>query len=238
MMPLARLPHVEAVQWRDRLALPLPVPRSAGQDAPPLGAWLLKVMSLDGDTPASSTDGRRDGLVRRAAAGDPDAFESLMRGVGNRLLVTARKILRDGDAAEDAVQQTVIMAWRLLPRLRDPARLDGWLYKLLVSACYQEARRARRHTRRVEIRAAEPAADDDAERWLAHEALEQAFRTLTPAHRAVVVLHHYAGLPLTDVAAVVGISPGTARSRLHYALRALRAALEAADRPVVVDLDR
>jgi RNA polymerase sigma-70 factor (ECF subfamily) len=61
---------------------------------------------------------------------------------------------------------------------------------------------------------------------------------LTPAHRAVVVLHYYVGLPLTEVASIAGISPGTARSRLHYALRALRAVIEATDRPVVVDLDR
>jgi RNA polymerase sigma-70 factor (ECF subfamily) len=195
-------------------------------------------VSLDGALPAPTHDATRAGLVRRAAAGDPDAFEAVIRGVGNRLLVTARKILRDADAAEDAVQSAVILAWRLLPRLRDVEKFDGWMYKLLVSACYQEARRARRHNRRVEVRATEPAADDDAERWLLHEALEQAFLALTPAHRAVVVLHHYAGLPLSEVAAIVGVSPGTARSRLHYALRALRAALEAGERPVVVEIDR
>jgi RNA polymerase sigma-70 factor (ECF subfamily) len=160
-----------------------------------------------------------------------------MRGIGNRLLVTARQILRDADAAEDAVQSAVILAWRLLPRLRDAEKFDGWMYKILVSACYQEARRVRRHARLVTAQAAEPA-DDDAERWLVHESLEQAFRTLTSAHRAVVVLHHYAGLPLSEVAVILGISHGTARSRLHYALRALRAALDAADRPLVVDVDR
>ena len=54
----------------------------------------------------------------------------------------ARKILRDPDAAEDAVQQAVIQAWRELPRLREPERFEAWLTKLLVSACYQEARRS------------------------------------------------------------------------------------------------
>jgi len=205
---------------------------------PAPGSWLLRVISIDGDLPPASADAGREALIRRAAAGDPGSFEALMRGVGNRLLVIARKILRDGDAAEDAVQQAVIQAWRLLPRLRDPARFDGWMYKLVVSACYQEARRARRHARRVEVRETEPAADDDAERWMVNEVLEQAFRTLTPAHRAVVVLHYYAGLPLSEVALIVGVSHGTARSRLHYALRALRSALEAADRPLVMDLDR
>ena len=60
----------------------------------------------------------------------------------------------------------------------------------------------------------------------------------SPAHRAVVVLHHYADLPLTEVARIVGVGPATARTRLHYALRALRAALEAQDRPVIEELSR
>jgi RNA polymerase sigma factor (sigma-70 family) len=199
---------------------------------------LGRLISADRDLPAARTGATSEGLVRRAAAGDPEAFEALMRGVGNRLLATARKILRDPDAAEDAVQQTVILAWRYLPRLRDPSRFDGWMYKLLVSACYQEARRARRHSSRVVASTTEPATNDDLETWLTREALEQAFRALTPAHRAVVVLHHYGGLPLSEVAKVVGVSHGTARSRLHYAHQALRAVLEATDRPLVVDTDR
>src|SRR3954451_2096579 len=82
----------------------------------------------------------------------------------------------------------------------------------------------------------EPTEPDDAESLADRLLIEQAFLTLSPAHRAVVVLHHYADLPLAEVAAIAGISPGTARSRLHYALRALRAALEAADRPTIEDL--
>ena len=78
--------------------------------------------------------------------------------------------------------------------------------------------------------------DDDAEARADRERIEHAFLVLSPAHRAVVVLHHYAGLPLAEVAAITGVAPGTARSRLHYALRALRAALEAADRPQVEDI--
>ena len=214
-----------SLAWREVV---LPVPR-----------WLGYVVTIDGalPQPASATE-HRLALVRRASAGDQDAFEGLVRSLGDRLLATARKILRDPDAAEDAVQQAVISAWRMLPRLRDPARFDGWLYKILVSACYQEARRARRFSGRVQHIAAEPAAEDDAEQWLEREAIEQAFRTLSPAHRAVVVLHHFADLPLTEVACIVGVSPGTARSRLHYALRMLRAALEAADRPVISELQR
>jgi hypothetical protein len=165
---LMHYPWPALVRWRFPRPDPVRVVRSTST-----GDWLLRVISADGDLPAAaSTDATRERLVRRAAEGDPEAFEALMRGVGNRMLATARKILRDPDAAEDAMQQTVILAWRQLPRLRDPGRFDGWLYKLLVSACYQEARRARRHSSRMVANAMEPAVDDDMERWLTREALE------------------------------------------------------------------
>ena len=174
---------------------------------------------------ASRTD-----LVLRARSGDPEAFETLIRAAGDHLLAVARKILRDPDAAEDALQQAVIRAWRRLPQLRDPDKFDAWLYRILVMACYAEANRSRRF--RSQVRAVSPVeVERDIAATLAdHEALSQAFLELTPAHRAVVVLHHVAGLPLVEVARIVGVSHGTARSRLHYALRTMRSALEALDR--------
>lgn len=219
-----------------RSAAPQVPARSLGRLPAP--AWLLRIIATDGQLPTAPTSGRHVPLVRRAVDGDPQAFEELIRDAGPRLLATARKILRDPDAAEDALQQAVILAWRKLPRLREPERFDAWLYKILVSCCYAEGRRARRFAAKVQAVSLEPegASADDLDRWLDRESIEQAFRSLTPAHRAVVVLHHYAGLPLVEVAAIVGISPGTARSRLHYALRALRAALQASDRPVVMEV--
>lgn len=199
---------------------------------------LARIAARGGGGFPSAAAGDRTSLVRRAVSGDEDAFEALVRPLGDRLLGAARKILRDGDAAEDAVQRTVIRAWERLPRLRDPESFEGWLYKILVSMCYAEARDARRVAARVKIVTAERRADGDIDQWDDRQLLEQAFRSLTPPHRAVVVLHHYVGLPLTEVAAVVGVAPGTARSRLHYAMRALRAAVEASDRPVIVEVDR
>jgi RNA polymerase sigma-70 factor, ECF subfamily len=210
--------------------------------APSLAAWIV---ARDGWVEPARPDGGLAELVHRAAGGDEDAFERLIRPSGGRLLGIARKILRDPDAAEDALQHAVIQAWRELPRLREPQRFDAWMTKLVVSACYQEARRSRRHAARIEHVASatprqdsEPATDDDADLLADRELIEQAFLALTPAHRAVVVLHHYADLPLADVAAIIGVPPGTARSRLHYALRALRGALEAVDRPTIKDLPR
>jgi RNA polymerase sigma-70 factor (ECF subfamily) len=170
-------------------------------------------------------------LVIRARSGDPEAFEVLIRAAGDHLLAVARKILRDPDAAEDALQQTVIRAWRRLPQLRDADRFDAWLYRILVMTCYAEANRAKRG-RTADVRAidAEPRQRDVATQIADREALEQAFAELTPSHRAVIVLHHFADLPLNEVARIVGISHGTARSRLHYAHAALRSALEALDR--------
>jgi RNA polymerase sigma-70 factor (ECF subfamily) len=222
-------------------------PRMDAAPDPRLRAWLPDfvawIVARDGElAPALPANPRAD-LVRTAATGDQQAFERLVRPAGDRLLAIARKILRDPDAAEDAVQVAVIQAWRELPRLREPDRFDAWLTKLLVNACYQEARRARRNTARVERVAAadaggEAAAPDDAESLADRLLIERAFLTLSPAHRAIVVLHHYADLPLAEVAAIAGIAPGTARSRLHYALRALRAALEAADRPTIEEVTR
>lgn len=197
--------------------------------------WIALLVERDGAI-APVTETVQAALVRRAQAGDPDAFEILLRAAGDRLLGIARKILRDPDAADDAFQSAMITAWRTLPAVRDPDRIDGWLYKLLVSACYAEANRRRRFAARVRRIGSEPAADERVESFDEREALEQAFRSLTPPHRAVIVLHHYADLPLVEVATILGLSAGTARSRLHYALRALRAALEADDRPTVEEL--
>ena len=82
-------------------------------------------------------------LVEQAQRGDREAFAILARTHGDRLMAIAQRILRDVGRAEDAVQQTLVIAWRELPSLRDPDRFDAWLQRLLVNASYAEARRAR-----------------------------------------------------------------------------------------------
>src|SRR5215471_4686075 len=83
-------------------------------------------------------------LVRRAARGDADAFDALARDRIDRLFAIAIRILRDHHDAEDAVQQALWTAWSDLPGLRDPERLDAWLYRLVVRASYRAAGRSRR----------------------------------------------------------------------------------------------
>ena len=175
-------------------------------------------------------------LVEAAQRGDHEAFEVLASASADRLFAIARLILRDIDRAQDAVQEALVRAWRELPGLRDPDRFGAWLHRLIVNACADQGRSQRRWS--AQIRAIrEPDPVSDAAGLLAdRDQLERGFRRLKPEQRAVVVLHFYLGLPVPEIADTLGIPLGTAKSRLHYAIEALRAALEADARvPVARD---
>ena len=171
-------------------------------------------------------------LVVRAQNGDEEAFASLAVAAGDRLHAVAHRILRDVDLAEDATQQALLTVWRDLPQLRDPARFDAWSYRLLVRACYTEARRTRRWAPNLRVLSADqPTTADGSDLVVDRDQLERGFRRLSIEHRAVVVLHHYLDMPLDEVAETLGVPVGTVRSRLHHAMRGLRAALDADARP-------
>ena len=175
-----------------------------------------------------------DELVERARHGDRDAFAALVQLTSDRMYAIAARILRDADLAEDALQGALIAAWKSLPTLRDPARFEAWLRRLLVHACYAEARRRRSWTTRIRVLPVDgPVGPDGLLSVVERDALDRAFRRLSVEQRAVFVLHHHLGLPLTEIAETIGIPAGTARSRLHYATRTLRAAIEADAAPVV-----
>ena len=166
------------------------------------------------------------GLVDQARGGDHDAFTALVDLTIARLDSAARLILRDPELARDAVQEAYIRAWRDLPGLRDPDRFDAWLHRLIVNSCLDQVRRRRRRVIEVELTPIDmPAATDVAGELADRDMLEEALARLDPGHRAVVVLHYFLGMPLPDVAAAVGIPLGTAKSRLHYALAAMRVAV-------------
>jgi RNA polymerase sigma-70 factor (ECF subfamily) len=173
-------------------------------------------------------------LVERAQQGDRDAYEQLARDVARRLFLIASRILRDPDAAEDAVQQTLVTIWQDLRALRDPDRFDGWAYRIVVRACRQESRRRRRLGITVVDLSDSIAATADALSDIAmRDQLGRAFDRLSQDHRAVVVLHHLMGLPLAEVAEILDVPYGTVGSRLHHAMRALRAAIESDERTPV-----
>ena len=168
-------------------------------------------------------------IVELARGGDEEAFASLIQMACDRLMAIAFRILRDTDRAEDAVQQAIVTAWRELPALRDPDRFGGWLYRVLVNACYVEARKRRRWVANVRVLDSDMASGS-ADGFLSVEdrdELERAFRRLSTEQRAVFVLHHYAGMRLTEIGESLEIPVGTVKSRLHYATTALRAAIEA-----------
>ncbi len=178
-------------------------------------------------------------LVVRAAAGDRDAFAALATSHIDRCYALAYRILRDPDRAQDASQQALLGAWRDLPSLRDPERFDAWLHRLVVHACYTESRGTRRwNSAQFRVLTITSVDSDPATSVADREALEDAFRGLSPEHRAVVVLHHHLGYPLTEIADTLGIPVGTARSRLHYAVRQLRSALDAGAMPAPTPEER
>ncbi len=167
-------------------------------------------------------------LVERARSGDQAAFAELVHQSSDTLFGIARRILRDPGLAEDVLQNALVTIWRKLPHLREPERFDAWAYRIVVHACYADAPRNRAWASTVRVLPADRAHEtDDYQSLSDRDELEQAFRQLPLDQRAVFVLHHHVGLPLVAVAETLGIPDGTARSRLHYATRALRSAFEA-----------
>jgi RNA polymerase sigma-70 factor (ECF subfamily) len=173
-------------------------------------------------------------LVEQARRGDREAFAVLVHQVSDSLYAVAQRILRDPGLAEDALQNALVLAWRRIPKLRDPDRFEAWIHRILVHACYDESQRARHRTANIRVLPIGGlSTPDDSAAIADRDELERAFRLLTIEQRAVFVLHHYLGLPLVEIAELLEIPAGTARSRLHYAIAGLRVALTAAREPIV-----
>ena len=173
-------------------------------------------------------------LVEAARNGDREANVDLIRVRSDRLFAIAQRILRDIDRAEDALQDALVIAWRDLRGLRDPDRFDAWLQRLLINVCIAQATRERRRTANLRVLPIDgPAAPDELLSIADRDQLDRGFRRLPPEQRAILVLHHYLGYEPSEIAETLGIPAGTARSRLHHAHRAMRAALEADARSTV-----
>jgi RNA polymerase sigma-70 factor (ECF subfamily) len=172
-------------------------------------------------------------LVDRARRGDREAFSVLAGGAVDRLYGIARAILRDTELAEDATQEALVRAWRDLPSLRDVERFDAWLYRLIVRACADVGRHRRRWRAEIRVVGTEPAEPDRASELADRDQLERGLRRLSDVHRTILALHFYLGLSPGEVADALEIPVGTAKSRLHYAIEALRAAIAADERTPV-----
>jgi RNA polymerase sigma-70 factor (ECF subfamily) len=174
--------------------------------------------------------------VLRAMAGDHDAFAALANANVDRMYALARLIVRDADRAEDATQEALVRAWRELPRLRDPAKFEAWLRRLVVNACYDEGRRIRSRSEVVLLADHHPSIADESSGVIDRDRLDRAFRRLPLEQRVVTVLSHVEGLTHEEIAETLGIPLGTVKSRVRYALAGLRSALEADDRtPLAAD---
>ena len=166
-------------------------------------------------------------LVERARSGDHEAFSELARASFGRLFGAAKLILRDQDRAQDAVQEALVLAWKHIGAIRDPEAWDAWLYRLTVRACYRLARTAKRRDV-VELHVepeTEPTGQDFTGPLVERDRLGRELGRLPVDQRAVMVLHFYLDLPLTEAASVLDIPVGTAKSRLHRGLETLRLAL-------------
>lgn len=172
-------------------------------------------------------------VVEAAQNGDHEAFEALAMAAGDRLYAIACLILRDRQRAEDAVQEALVHAWQQLPALRDPARFDAWLHRLLVNACADEGRHQRRWSTEVRMIPPIRSTDDGVGALADRDQVERGFSRLKPELRTVVVLRYYVGLPVPEIAKTLGIPAGTVKSRLHYAMETLRAALDADARATI-----
>jgi RNA polymerase sigma-70 factor (ECF subfamily) len=175
-------------------------------------------------------------LVEAAQRGDQAAFVDLVRSRGDRLFAIAYRILRDVDRAEDALQDALVIAWRDLQDLRDPDRFDAWVHRLLTNVCIAAAGRERRRASnlRLLLPVDHPAAPDELLSVADRDQLDRGFRRLTADERAILVLRHFVGYEPIEIAEMLGVSPGTIRSRLHHAHRAMRAALDADARSAAV----
>ena len=137
----------------------------------------------------------------------------------------------DRSEAEDAVHDAAVHAWEHYPELRDPARFEAWFTRIVVNECRD--RIGRRRLRPISLADPDPgSAPDHADALLRSDALARAMLNLSPEHRAVVALRYLRDLPLDEIAARTGERLGTVKSRLHYGLREMRAALEAEAREV------
>ncbi|MBT8212424.1 MAG: sigma-70 family RNA polymerase sigma factor [Acidimicrobiia bacterium] len=163
-------------------------------------------------------------LIARYLAGDVDAFNELMEAHENRVFGICLRIMRDREAALDAVQETFITVFRKADRYRAEAAFSTWLYRVAVNTCYDQLRRRKR-------RAADrlPETHDPPDRTIDDElasvdvrpAIEEALSELTPEFRAAVVLVDLEGLSLEMAGDVLGVPVGTVKSRVFRGRRRL-----------------
>lgn len=141
----------------------------------------------------------------------------------------ARAILRDPAEAQDATHDAFVQAWRKWETLRDQSRFEPWFDRILVNTCRNRLRSNRRLTTDISAEVA-LSTGDHAGRVADRDVIGAAIAALSPDHQIVVALRYYRDLTVDDIAKRLGVPSGTVQSRLHYALKRLHDAIDAADK--------
>jgi RNA polymerase sigma-70 factor, ECF subfamily len=163
----------------------------------------------------------RPQILARAAQGDADSFSTLIEPLLDPAYRLAAVMLGDRSAAEDAVQEASIKAWRKLNQLRgDAGSLRAWFLSIVANEC----RMTRRQRWFSVVKQADPAPEPSAKDWTddVSSDLRRAILKLTPDERLPLVLHFYLDLPLDEVARTLGLSPAAAKARIYRAAKRLR----------------
>jgi RNA polymerase sigma-70 factor (ECF subfamily) len=166
----------------------------------------------------------------RCQAGDRAAFEELVALYHPRLRYFLARMIGDDHAADDLLQEVWFEVYRGLARLADPGAFPAWVYCIARRRALRELRKKRQTLSSLE---GVEVAEDDEEDFSAEDAerVHSALGRVAPVHREVLLLRFFEGMAYEDIARVTGCSVGTVRSRLHYAKRALRRAMEGVYEP-------
>ena len=167
-----------------------------------------------------------DEAIRRCQEGDREAFRHLVETYKNPMYGTALLMTGNPALAEEHVQDALLNAWRGIRRFQRGRPVKPWLMRILVNAVVSQQRRRSLSTVSLDESLPIGAPGDEAEAVENRELLRQALDQLTPEHRQVVVLRYFADLTVAEVARSAGIREGTAKSRLHRALRQMRELLD------------
>lgn len=171
------------------------------------------------------------GLVEGLCRGDEGAFRDLVQRFGQRIFRTAVRILREEEAAQDAVQETLINVFRAARSFRGEAKLSTWINRITVNVCLEMLRKNRRHAERVDADVSELQHLEDEgtqdprlhlQRQESRERVWQALAALGRKHRIVVYFHDIEGYTIREIAGRLGIPEGTVKSRLFYGREQLR----------------
>jgi RNA polymerase sigma-70 factor (ECF subfamily) len=165
--------------------------------------------------------------IQRDSASETPASESLPESIevyGDRLLRSAYLLCGDETEAQDLVQETVLQAFKSAHRFRRESAVYTWLYGILRNLCHRHLRKQKRlvlDEERVLMESVEDTPAHAMDQAVRAARLVQALQALSPEHREIIVLRYYENLRIGAIAERVGVSKGTVKSRLHYAVRAL-----------------